>query len=65
MADFVEARCAVCQLSDGLIINIIIALPSDPAPEECQLIEVMADQLCGIGWYWDGKLFIPAVSEAI
>lgn len=53
-----ETRCAVCQLVDGLVINIIMASPSDPAPDDCQLIEIMNDQPCNIGWYWDGTTFV-------
>ncbi len=54
-----ETRCAVCQLSDGLVINIIIASIYDPAPEGCQLIEIMNEQPCDIGWFWTGTEFIP------
>lgn len=54
-----DTRCAVCQLSDGLVVNIIIASPSDPAPDGCQLIEIMNGQPCDIGWYWTGTEFIP------
>lgn len=54
-----ETRCAVCQLSDGLVVNIIIAVPSDPAPIGCQLVEIMNGQPCDIGWYWTGTEFIP------
>jgi hypothetical protein len=60
----IEARCAVCQLEDGLVVNIIIALPSDPAPIGCELVEVMNGQACDIGWYYDGSNFIePAAPE--
>lgn len=59
-----ETRCAVCQLSDGLVVNMIVAVPSDPAPEGCQLIEVMNEQPCDIGWYWTGTEFIPPASVA-
>lgn len=59
-----ETRCAVCQLSDGLVVNIIIAVPSDPAPEGCQLVEIMNDQPCDIGWYWTGTEFIPPAPVA-
>jgi hypothetical protein len=65
MADFISTKCAVCQLSDGLVINVIMAIPSDLAPDGCQLVEVMADQSCDMGWHWDGVLFLPAVSEAV
>lgn len=46
-----ETTCAVCRLSDGLVVNIIVADPSDPAPAGCQLAEVMAGQMCGLGWF--------------
>ena len=53
-----ETRCAVCQLVDGLVTNIIVAAPSDPAPADCQLVEIMNGQPCNIGWYWDGTTFV-------
>ena len=65
MADFVDRICAVCRLSDGLIISIIIADSSYPAPEECELVEVMAGQECQLGWHWDGQSFIPTADEII
>jgi hypothetical protein len=53
--------CAVCQLSDGLVVNVIVAEPTDPCPEQgCQLI-VTPDQdgnNAQIGWYWNGTDFI-------
>lgn len=55
----IETRCAVCQLSDGLVINMIVAVPSDPSPDGCQLVEVMNEQQCDIGWYWTGTNFVP------
>lgn len=61
--DGVDTRCAVCQLSDGLVINLIVALPSDPAPEGCQLVEVMNEQPCDIGWVWTGAEFVPPPDE--
>jgi len=56
--EFIPTRCAVCQLSDGLVINIIMAAPSDPPQIDCQLVEVMNEQGCDIGWAWDGVAFI-------
>lgn len=56
-----ETRCAVCQLTDGLVVNIIMADPSDPPQEGCQLIEIMNGQPCDIGWYWDGTEFINPI----
>lgn len=53
----VETNCAVCRLSDGFVMNIIIAQPSDPAPEGCQLVEIMNGQACGIGWFYANGVF--------
>lgn len=55
----VPTRCAVCDLTTDEVVNIIIALPSDIAPDDCQLIEVMNGQLCDIGWFWAGVEFTP------
>jgi hypothetical protein len=46
-------------VTTGEVVNLIIASPSDLAPEGCQLIEVMNGQPCDIGWYWDGVDFTP------
>lgn len=54
----IETRRAVCQLSDGLVINIIIAVPSDLPPQDCQLVEIMNGQMCDIGWYYNGIEFV-------
>lgn len=51
MAENIETTCAVVRLSDGLIINAIVASPSDVAPDGCKLVEIMNGQLCDIGWY--------------
>jgi len=66
MVAIVYTRCAVVQSNDGLVVNIIIAIPSDTPPEGCELIEIMNGQDCDIGWYWDGANFInpnPPVQE--
>lgn len=54
----VETTCAVCQISDGLVINIIVAVPSDNPPIGCELVEIMNEQPCDIGWFWNGTDFI-------
>jgi hypothetical protein len=62
----IETRCAVCRLDDGLVINIIIAHPSELAPDECQLVEIMNEQVCNTGWCYDGVTFSdpnPTVEE--
>ena len=58
MVRYVEARCAVVQMVDGLVVNIIMAQPGDEPPVGCELIEIMNGQPCDIGWYWDGTNFI-------
>ena len=37
---------------------MIIAEPTDPSPEGCELILVPPDMPCGIGWVWNGTNFI-------
>lgn len=60
MAENIETTCAVVRLSDGLIINAIVASPSDVAPDGCKLVEIMNGQLCDIGWYYiDGEFRGP------
>jgi hypothetical protein len=52
--------CAVCQLSDGLVINIILAEPTDLPPDGTQLIETPdADGTdAQIGGTWNGTNFL-------
>lgn len=55
--------CAVCRLDNGLVINLIVAEPTDPAPYGCQLIEVIENPekpTCGIAWTWNGTEFIDS-----
>lgn len=52
------STCAVCQLSDGKVINLIIAEPTDTCPEsECQLVLVPEGMPVDIGYAWDGSNF--------
>ena len=58
------SACAVCQLSDGLIVNLIVAEPTDPAPVGFQLIAT-PDNLGNnayINGTWDGTQFLPPPS---
>ena len=54
--------CAVCQLTDGLIINVIVAEPTDPAPEDTQLIVTpdSQDNNAEIDNTENGTNFLPA-----
>lgn len=61
------ANCAVVQLSDGVVINKIVAEPTDLAPDGCQLI-LIDEVVCDIGWVWNGDEFInpnPSTSEEV
>lgn len=60
-------RCAVCNLSDNVVINVIMADPSvDPAPEGTFLVEIPDGEFCNMGWVWDGSHFInPNPSEVV
>lgn len=53
----IETTCAVCRISDGLVMNTIIAEPGAAAPDGCQLVEIMTGQACNIGWYYDIGVF--------
>jgi hypothetical protein len=45
---------AVVQLSDNIVVNIIVADPSvDPAPEGCLLIVLPSDSPVTFGWIYD------------
>jgi len=56
--------CAICQLSDGLVINIIVADITDTCPiDNCELI--ITPDLNGnnafIGGTWNGTIFIDPI----
>lgn len=60
-------NCAVCQLSDGLVINIIVAEPTDPCfyPEWQFIVTPDIDgNNAQIGSIWNGKNFIDFNSQA-
>ena len=47
--------CAVID-SNNIVVNLIVAEPTDTPPEGCTLIEIPA---CDIGWVWNGTRFNP------
>jgi hypothetical protein len=52
-------RCAVCNLSDNVVTNVIMADPNvDPAPYDTFLVGIQDGVMCDIGWIWDGSTFI-------
>ena len=50
-------RCAVID-ANNLVVNIIMAEPTDLAPQGCFLIGINDGVFCDIGWSWDGANFI-------
>jgi hypothetical protein len=51
------ARIAVCQLSDNVVVNVIIAEVTDPVFEGTQFIEIQDGVWCDIGAIWNGTDF--------
>ena len=50
-------RCAVINAT-GDVVNIIMAEPTDLAPQGCVLVGVDDGVFCDIGWSWDGSNFV-------
>jgi hypothetical protein len=64
------STCAVCQLLDGLVINLIVAEPTDIPPDNCELIisPDVEGNYANIGFTWNGTIFInpnPPIPEEI
>jgi hypothetical protein len=61
------ARCAVVQNSDNLVVNIIIADPSDPPQDGCFLIDIDSKPYVDIGWFYNPATgdFYPPPTEVI
>ena len=51
-------RYAIYRLSDGMVINVIMAYPTCNAPEDHGIVATGEDIPCGIGWTYDGTGFI-------
>jgi hypothetical protein len=52
-------NCAVVD-ANGVVVNIIVALPTITPPEGCTLIPLY---FADIGWLWDGTNFNPPQAE--
>lgn len=62
------STCAVVQLSDNVVINKIVAEPTDLAPDGTQLIPIPEGVMCDMGWTWNGSEFVnpnPPVEEPV
>ena len=55
-------RCALVEISSGLVTNLIIANPAvDPSPDGFILIGISDEDQVEIGWSWDGEDFYPPI----
>ena len=54
-------NCAVVD-SNNIVVNIIVALPTDQPPEGCTLIPLYVAQ---IGYEWDGENFNPTLPREV
>jgi hypothetical protein len=50
--------CAYIDKASGVVLNLIIASPTDPVPKDIILIEVPENMSVSLGWIWDGFIFI-------
>jgi len=53
----VNDRSAVVRLEDNVVVNIIVAPPTEPAQNGCYLVDVSDGKFCDIGWVWNGTEF--------
>lgn len=61
----VTDRSAVVRMEDNVVVNIIVAPPTEPAPEGCFLVDISDGRFCDIGWTWDGtKFYNPSPAPA-
>jgi hypothetical protein len=51
------ARIAVCQTSDNVVVNVILAEVTDPAYPNTYFIEILDGVWCDIGAIWNGTEF--------
>lgn len=51
--------CAVVD-ANNVVVNIIVAEPTDVSPDGCTLVPLL---YCNIGDIWDGKKFNPPVGS--
>lgn len=55
---------AICRLSDGLVVNTVIASDGDSSPiADCKMIKIPEGKQCSIGYFWDGENFIDPFAE--
>lgn len=64
--DIPSGNCAVCRNADGLVVNIIVADPTDPTPRQgFYLIGIELNTPVTVGCRWDGKNFLDAQGNVL
>lgn len=52
------SNCAVVEITDNVVINKIVAEPTDTPPDGTYLVLIPDGVMCDIGWIWNGSEFI-------
>lgn len=64
--DIPSGNCAVCRNTDGLVVNVIVADPTDPTPRPgFYLIGIELNTPVSTGCRWDGKNFLDAQGNVL
>jgi hypothetical protein len=56
--------CAVVRNEDNVVINKIIAEPTDLPQDGCYLVLIPEGSMCDMGWVWDGSNFVDPNASA-
>lgn len=62
------SNCAVVNVTDNVVVNKIVAEPTDLAPLNTYLVLILSDMECDIGWVWNGTEFVnpnPNTTETV
>lgn len=57
------SNCAVVQTSDNVVVNKIVAEPTDLAPDGTYLVLIEDGVVCDMGWIWNGTEFVAPTNN--
>lgn len=52
------SNCAVVRNTDNIVVNKIVAEPTDLPPDGTYLVLIEDGVACDIGWVWNGVVFV-------
>lgn len=52
------ATCAVVRTEDNVVVNKIVAEPTNLAPDGTYLVLIPDGVMCDMGWVWNGTEFV-------